>query len=278
LADARLFRRSRAKERRHCAYPRGFRAFGFVPAFNSAAHGRACGFRSVFLRVLRKTYPAGCAVLPVLRQTDRSGSGSRACSRERKTRRRAVRQPVKQDDFDDDDFDDEEEEDYAPKSPPSAALIRLPARTILTTKKKTSTNTTTSTTTRRRRVRRAAEETRQGHDHSLLGSDCSAAGADCGVRHDIAKKNFDGSIGKMFASIGSVFNKNGNSDVDATDTGSTDTAASTMYTASISEYTDPTTSELYFNIDIFAPTGSTVRIITDATLENNTATVPSNDH
>ncbi len=82
----------------------------------------------------------------------------------------------------------------------------------------------------------------------------------------------------MFASIGSVFNKNGNSDVDATDTGSTDTAASTMYTASISEYTDPTTSELYFNIDIFAPTGSTVRIITDATLENNTATVPSNDH
>ncbi|HRX58273.1 MAG TPA: zinc ribbon domain-containing protein, partial [Eubacteriales bacterium] len=95
----------------------------------------------------------------------------------------------------------------------------------------------------------------------------------------IAKKNFDGDIGKMFSSIGSVFNKNSTQDVDADNTTTIDTSSEgNMYTASISEYTDPTTSEVYFDIDIYAPTGSTVRIITDATLKNNTATVPSNDH
>ena len=94
----------------------------------------------------------------------------------------------------------------------------------------------------------------------------------------IAKKNFDGDVGKMFASIGSVFNKNGTEDVDAADATATADPESQMYTASISEYTDPTTSEVYFDIDIYAPTGSAIRIITDATLKQDTTTVPSNNH
>ena len=51
-----------------------------------------------------------------------------------------------------------------------------------------------------------------------------------------------------------------------------------MYTASISEYTDPTTSQVFFDIDIYAPTNSTIRIVTDSTFDKNIATVPSNDH
>ncbi len=92
----------------------------------------------------------------------------------------------------------------------------------------------------------------------------------------IAKKNFDGDIGKMFASIGSVFSKETTDDVDSADPTATDDA-SQMYTASISEYTDPTTNEVYFDIDINAPTGSTIRIITDVSLTNDTATVASNN-
>ncbi|MEA4869315.1 MAG: zinc ribbon domain-containing protein [Christensenella sp.] len=94
----------------------------------------------------------------------------------------------------------------------------------------------------------------------------------------IAKKNFDGDFGKMFASIGSVFNKSGTEDVGAADATATADPESQMYTASISEYTDPTTSEVYFDIDIYAPTGSAIRIITDATLKQDTTTVPSNNH
>ncbi|MCE5188081.1 MAG: zinc ribbon domain-containing protein [Eubacteriales bacterium] len=94
----------------------------------------------------------------------------------------------------------------------------------------------------------------------------------------IAKKNFDGSVGKMFASIGGIFNKDANSDVNAADPSATDdAAASEMYTAAISEYTDPSTGEVSFDVDIHAPTGSTIRIITDATLKNDTATVAAND-
>ncbi len=94
----------------------------------------------------------------------------------------------------------------------------------------------------------------------------------------IAKKNFDGDIGKMFSSIGGVFGGS-SEDVDTTDpTVVDDTETSEMYTASISEYTDPSTNEVYFDIDIHAPTGSTIRFITDATLKEDTTTVPSNDH
>ena len=52
-----------------------------------------------------------------------------------------------------------------------------------------------------------------------------------------------------------------------------------MNTASISEYIDPSTGELSYDVNIYAPTGSTVELMTDASLKNgNTATIPSNDH
>ena len=93
----------------------------------------------------------------------------------------------------------------------------------------------------------------------------------------IAKKNFDGDIGKMFASIGTVFNKNGSEDVNASDPAATADPGAQMYTASISEYTDPTTGAVSYDIDIAAPTGSAIRIITDTTLKQDTATVAANN-
>jgi hypothetical protein len=92
----------------------------------------------------------------------------------------------------------------------------------------------------------------------------------------IAKKNFDGDVGKMFASIGGIFNKNANTDVNA-DPSATTAPETEMYTAAISEYTDPTTGVVSFDVDIHAPTGSNIRIITDATLKTDTATVAAND-
>ncbi len=94
----------------------------------------------------------------------------------------------------------------------------------------------------------------------------------------IAKKNFDGDVGKMFASIGTIFNKGGSDDVNANDPSSTADAGSQMYTATITESTDPTTNEVSYLLDIAAPTGSVIRVITDATLTTDTATVASNDH
>ncbi len=93
----------------------------------------------------------------------------------------------------------------------------------------------------------------------------------------IAKKNFNGDVGKMFASIGTIFNKGNSDDVNASDPSATTDPASQMYTASISEYTDPTTNVVSYDIDIAAPTGSAIRIITDATLKTDTATVAAND-
>ncbi len=93
----------------------------------------------------------------------------------------------------------------------------------------------------------------------------------------IAKKNFGGDVGKMFASIGTIFNKNNSDDVNADDPSATTDPSSQMYTASISEYTDPSTNEVSYDIDIAAPTGSAIRIITDATLKQDTATVAAND-
>ena len=93
----------------------------------------------------------------------------------------------------------------------------------------------------------------------------------------IAKKNFNGDVGAMFASIGTIFNKGNTDDVNASDPSATTDPASQMYTASISEYTDPTTNEVSYDIDIAAPTGSAIRIITDATLKQDTATVAANN-
>ena len=93
----------------------------------------------------------------------------------------------------------------------------------------------------------------------------------------IAKKNFDGDVGAMFASIGTIFNKGNSDDVNAADPAASSDPSAQMYTASISEYTDPTTNEVSYDIDIAAPTGSAIRIITDATLKQDTATVAAND-
>lgn len=94
----------------------------------------------------------------------------------------------------------------------------------------------------------------------------------------IAKKNFDGDVGKMFASIGTIFNKGNADDVSAENPDETTTTDSQMYTATITESTDATTNEVWYDIDIAAPTGSTVRIVTDATLTQDTIPVPTNDH
>lgn len=92
----------------------------------------------------------------------------------------------------------------------------------------------------------------------------------------IAKKNFNGDVGAMFASIGTIFNK-GTDDVNAADPSATSDMDSQMYTATITESTDPTTNDVWYDIDIAAPTGSTIRVITDATLTQNTATVAANN-
>lgn len=93
----------------------------------------------------------------------------------------------------------------------------------------------------------------------------------------IAKKNFDGNIGAMFASIGSIFNKGNSDDVNADDPSATIDPASEMYTATITESTDPATNEVWYDIDIAAPTGYSIRMITDATLEQDTVKVPTNN-
>ncbi len=93
----------------------------------------------------------------------------------------------------------------------------------------------------------------------------------------IAKKNFNGDVGAMFASIGTIFNKNSADDVNAADPSATTDPGSQLYTATITESTDPTTNDVWYDIDIAAPTGSTIRVITDATLTQNTATVAANN-
>ena len=93
----------------------------------------------------------------------------------------------------------------------------------------------------------------------------------------IAKKNFDGDVGAMFASIGTIFNKGNSDDVNVNDPSASSDPASQMYTASISEYTDPSTNAVSYDIDIAAPTGSAIRLITDATLKQDTVTVAANN-
>lgn len=189
----------------------------------------------------------------------------------------SVRQPVKQDDFDDDDYEDEEEEDYAPKKPAKRGSNKVARKDDFDDEDEDSGEYDDEYDEDDEEYDALPKKRGKGTTILFWGLIVLLLALIAVFGLYIAKKNFDGDIGKMFASIGSVFNKNSTSDVDATGTDTTDTAASDMYTASISEYTDPTTSELYFNFDIHAPTGSTIRIITDATLDNNTATVPSND-
>ena len=93
----------------------------------------------------------------------------------------------------------------------------------------------------------------------------------------IAKKNFDGDVGKMFASIGTIFNKGKSDDVNAADPSATIDPNSQMYTATITESTDQQTNDVWYDIEILAPTGSTIRVITDATLTEDTVKVPANN-
>lgn len=93
----------------------------------------------------------------------------------------------------------------------------------------------------------------------------------------IAKKNFNGDFGAMFASIGNIFNKGSSDDVNAADPAATTDPESQMYTATIMESTDQTTNEVWYDIDIIAPTGSTIRVITDATLTTDTVKVAANN-
>ena len=189
-----------------------------------------------------------------------------------------VRQPAKQDDFDDEDYDDEEEEDYAPKKPAKRGANKVARKDDFDDEEEDSEEYDDEYDEDDEEYDALPKKRGKGTTILFWGLIVLLLALIAVFGIYIAKKNFDGDFGKMFASIGSVFNKNSTSDVDAADTSDTENTASNMYTASISEYTDPTTSELYFNFDIIAPTGSTIRIITDATLDNNTATVPSNDH
>ena len=93
----------------------------------------------------------------------------------------------------------------------------------------------------------------------------------------IAKKNFNGDVGAMFASIGNIFNKGNADDVNASDPSATTDPGSQMYTATITESTDPETNNVWYDIVVAAPTGSTIRVITDATLTTDTVKVPAND-
>ena len=189
-----------------------------------------------------------------------------------------VRQPAKQDFDDDDDYDDEDEEDYAPKKPAKRGANKVARKDDFDDDEDDSGEYDDEYDEDDEEYDALPKKRGKGTTILFWGLIVLLLALIAVFGLYIAKKNFDGDIGKMFASIGSVFNKNSSTDVDATDATDTGATASNMYTASISDYTDPTTNEMYFNIDIIAPTGSTVRIITDATLDNNTATVPSNDH
>ncbi|MDO4572701.1 MAG: hypothetical protein Q4C13_04970, partial [Clostridia bacterium] len=94
----------------------------------------------------------------------------------------------------------------------------------------------------------------------------------------IADRNFDGDIGRMFASIGSIFGGEQPADAeDPADPAVVDgDAGAAMYTATISPYTDEAGTK-YFDVTVYAPTGSTVQIVSDAPLDNDSATVTSND-
>jgi uncharacterized Zn finger protein (UPF0148 family) len=97
----------------------------------------------------------------------------------------------------------------------------------------------------------------------------------------IIKKNFGGDVGALSSSLSSLFGGKKDTATEGETTGEGQTVPmeeDNMYTATISEYTDETTGEVFYDLDMYAPTGSTVRIITDAQLKSDTATVPSNDH
>ena len=99
----------------------------------------------------------------------------------------------------------------------------------------------------------------------------------------IINKNNGGSSGSLLSGITSIFGGSKKPAEEGTETAAPiegEIAAATesvMYTATISEYTDPTTNGIWYDILVNAPTGSTVRIVSDTELKTNTATVPNNN-
>ncbi|MEG1754642.1 MAG: zinc-ribbon domain-containing protein [Clostridia bacterium] len=95
----------------------------------------------------------------------------------------------------------------------------------------------------------------------------------------IVKKNFGGDSGKLFASISSLFGKNNNTETAPGDGGDTvPVVDDNMNTATISEFTAPDTGEAFYDINVHALNGSSVRIITDATLQSSEPTTITRDN
>ncbi len=97
----------------------------------------------------------------------------------------------------------------------------------------------------------------------------------------VVNKNFGGDAGALFSSISSAFGKNKEPAEEAPAEGDAAIDApvateSNMYTATVTETTNESGVPSY-NIAVFAPTGSTLRIITNAELDSNSVTVPAND-
>ncbi|MCR4859294.1 MAG: hypothetical protein K5910_01365, partial [Bacteroidales bacterium] len=97
----------------------------------------------------------------------------------------------------------------------------------------------------------------------------------------ILKRNFGGSLSNMFSHVGSAVSSNEPAEAPAnipvTADGTVSVAQDNMFTATLSDYRDEN-GESYYDINIYAPTGSIVHIITDAELKTKTVTVPSADH
>ena len=89
----------------------------------------------------------------------------------------------------------------------------------------------------------------------------------------IVKKNFGGDVGALTASISSIFGK----DKPADDPAAPPEAQVVMNTATVTEYTDPTTSEVFLEITIHALTGSSVKINTKTALQQNVAPVSADN-
>ena len=90
----------------------------------------------------------------------------------------------------------------------------------------------------------------------------------------IADRNFDGDYRKMLASIGALFGREqppATNDIPEENLPESDAG---MYTATITPYLDEAGNRWY-DLNVTAPTGSTVKIISSAPLDMDSATVPN---
>lgn len=92
----------------------------------------------------------------------------------------------------------------------------------------------------------------------------------------IADRSFGGDFRKMLSSIGTFFGREAKQQpVDSPDD-EPSPGNHPMYTASISPYTDESGKE-YYKIVVYAPTGSSIQVISNVQMQNNTATVSQDD-